>query len=89
MTSTAQTSAQDRGNPAATALPTQYQPASVEGPLYQRWVERGYFTAGRRPDAEPFSLVIPPPNVTGSLHIGHAFEHTLIDAVVRRARMQG
>jgi valyl-tRNA synthetase len=89
VTSTAQTSAQDRGNPAATALPTQYQPAAVEGPLYERWVERGYFEAGRRPDAEPFSLVIPPPNVTGSLHIGHAFEHTLIDAVVRRARMQG
>ena len=86
---TAPLSAQDRGNPAATELPTQYQPASVEGPLYERWVERGYFTAGREPDKPPFSVVIPPPNVTGSLHIGHAFEHTLIDAVVRRARMQG
>jgi valyl-tRNA synthetase len=89
VTSTAQTSAQGPPNPAATALPTQYQPAAVEGPLYQRWLERGYFEAGRRPDAPAFSLVIPPPNVTGSLHIGHAFEHTLIDAVVRRARMQG
>ena len=89
MTSTAPPSAQDRGNPAATELPTQYQPASVEGPLYERWVQRGYFTAGQRPDRPPFSVVLPPPNVTGSLHIGHAFEHTLIDAVVRRARMQG
>ena len=89
MTSTAPISAQDRDNPAATELPTQYQPASVEGPLYERWVQRGYFTAGREPDKPPFSVVIPPPNVTGSLHIGHAFEHTLIDAVVRRARMQG
>jgi valyl-tRNA synthetase len=89
VTSTAPISAQDRGNPAATELPTQYQPAAVEGPLYERWVQRGYFTAGRRPDRPAFSVVLPPPNVTGSLHIGHAFEHTLIDAVVRRARMQG
>lgn len=70
-------------------LPTQYVPASVEGPLYERWVDRGYFTADAASDKPPFSVVIPPPNVTGSLHIGHAFEHTLIDALVRRSRMQG
>src|SRR3954471_8710859 len=72
-----------------TDLPAQFVPSVVEGPLYQRWVERGYFEA--HPDAgkEPFAIVIPPPNVTGSLHLGHAFEHTLIDALVRRRRMQG
>ncbi|MEO9238813.1 MAG: valine--tRNA ligase [Jatrophihabitantaceae bacterium] len=70
-------------------MPTQYQPASVEGPLYERWVQRGYFTADAGSDRPPFTIVIPPPNVTGSLHIGHAFEHTLIDALVRRARMRG
>jgi valyl-tRNA synthetase len=75
--------------PASTALPTQYAPAEVEAPLYERWVERGYFTADAASDKPPFTIVIPPPNVTGSLHIGHAFEHTLMDALVRRARMQG
>jgi len=70
-------------------LPSQYVPGSVEGPLYQRWVQRGYFTADADSDKPPFTIVIPPPNVTGSLHVGHAFEHTLMDALTRRARMQG
>lgn len=70
-------------------LPTQYTPAEVEGKLYERWVERGYFKADENSDKPPYSIVIPPPNVTGSLHLGHAFEHTLIDALVRRKRMQG
>lgn len=70
-------------------LPTQYAPADVEGKLYERWVERGYFEADEHSDKPPYSIVIPPPNVTGSLHLGHAFEHTLIDALVRRKRMQG
>ncbi|MFI9490899.1 valine--tRNA ligase [Streptomyces halstedii] len=70
-------------------LPTQYVPADVEGKLYERWVERGYFEADEHSDKPPYSIVIPPPNVTGSLHLGHAFEHTLIDALVRRKRMQG
>lgn len=70
-------------------LPTQYTPADVEGQLYERWVARGYFEADAKSDKEPFTVVIPPPNVTGSLHLGHAFEHTLIDAVTRRKRMQG
>ncbi|MEV5602087.1 valine--tRNA ligase [Streptomyces sp. NPDC052299] len=70
-------------------LPTQYTPAEVEGKLYERWVERGYFEADAKSDKPPFTIVIPPPNVTGSLHLGHAFEHTLIDALVRRKRMQG
>jgi valyl-tRNA synthetase len=72
-----------------TSLPSQYAPAEVEGALYDRWVERGYFTADPASDRPPFAIVIPPPNVTGSLHLGHAFEHTLIDVLVRRRRMQG
>ena len=57
--------------------------------MYDRWVDAGYFTADNTSDKPPFCIVIPPPNVTGSLHIGHAFEHTLIDILVRRRRMQG
>ncbi|MEU5698894.1 valine--tRNA ligase [Streptomyces aurantiacus] len=70
-------------------LPTQYAPAEVEGELYERWVARGYFAADAKSDKPPYTIVIPPPNVTGSLHLGHAFEHTLIDALTRRKRMQG
>ncbi|MFI9003866.1 valine--tRNA ligase [Streptomyces sp. NPDC053541] len=74
---------------ATTELPTQYTPAEVEGPLYERWVERGYFEADAKSEKPPYTIVIPPPNVTGSLHLGHAFQHTLMDALVRRKRMQG
>ncbi|MGW4029046.1 valine--tRNA ligase [Streptomyces sp. NPDC004838] len=70
-------------------LPTQYAPAQVEGKLYERWVERGYFTADAKSEKPPYTIVIPPPNVTGSLHLGHAFQHTLMDALTRRKRMQG
>ncbi|WP_053847997.1 valine--tRNA ligase [Streptomyces sp. NRRL B-24085] len=70
-------------------LPTQYTPAEVEGTLYERWVERGYFEADAKSEKPAYTIVIPPPNVTGSLHLGHAFEHTLIDALTRRKRMQG
>ncbi|WP_030965365.1 valine--tRNA ligase [Streptomyces sp. NRRL S-378] len=70
-------------------LPTAYKPADVEGKLYERWVERGYFTADAASEKPPYTIVIPPPNVTGSLHLGHAFQHTLMDALTRRKRMQG
>lgn len=70
-------------------LPTQYAPAEVEGKLYERWVERGYFEADAKSEKPPYTIVIPPPNVTGSLHLGHAFQHTLMDALTRRKRMQG
>ncbi len=70
-------------------LPTQYAPAEVEVPLYERWVERGYFTADATGSKPAYTIVIPPPNVTGSLHLGHAFQHTLMDALTRRKRMQG
>jgi valyl-tRNA synthetase len=70
-------------------LPTQYAPAEVEERLYERWVERGYFEADAKSPNEPYAIVIPPPNVYGNLHVGHALEHTLIDALTRRKRMQG
>ncbi|MFI5665235.1 valine--tRNA ligase [Streptomyces sp. NPDC051704] len=70
-------------------LPTAYAPAEVEGKLYERWVERGYFTADPASEKPAYAIVIPPPNVTGSLHLGHAFQHTLMDALTRRKRMQG
>jgi valyl-tRNA synthetase len=73
----------------APSLPTHYVPADVEGPLYERWVERGYFTANPDSGKPPFSIVIPPPNVTGNLHLGHALEQSIMDAITRRARMRG
>ncbi|WP_442789227.1 valine--tRNA ligase [Kitasatospora sp. NBC_01302] len=73
----------------AAALPTTYAPGEVEGELYERWVSRGYFTADAKSDKPPYTIVIPPPNVTGALHLGHAFQHTLMDALTRRKRMQG
>jgi len=70
-------------------LPPQYLPGEVEDRRYQDWVDAGYFTADAASAAPSFTIMIPPPNVTGSLHIGHALDHTLIDALVRRRRMQG
>ena len=73
----------------AIELSPQYAPGEVEGPRYALWEKAGYFTADPERDAPTFSIVIPPPNVTGVLHIGHALDHTIIDAIVRRRRMQG
>ncbi|HJY25418.1 MAG TPA: valine--tRNA ligase [Actinomycetes bacterium] len=70
-------------------LPTQYVPAQVEGPLYERWVKAGYFEVDATSPKPAYCIVLPPPNVTGGLHLGHAFEHSLIDALIRRRRMQG
>ncbi|QRP48312.1 valine--tRNA ligase [Amycolatopsis sp. FDAARGOS 1241] len=72
-----------------TDLPGAWDPAGEEAPLYDRWVAAGYFTADAASDKPPFSIVLPPPNVTGSLHMGHALNHTLMDAMSRRRRMQG
>ncbi|CAO5257905.1 valine--tRNA ligase [Frankia sp. AgKG'84/4] len=74
--------------PAQPVPPTQYAPADVEEKLYRRWVEAGYFEADVKSDRTPFTIVIPPPNVTGQLHLGHAFQHTVMDALTRRARMR-
>ncbi|QGK69203.1 valine--tRNA ligase [Allosaccharopolyspora coralli] len=73
----------------ARELPSSWNPADAEAELYQRWVAAEYFTVDAHSGKPPFSIVIPPPNVTGSLHIGHAFEHTLMDLLTRRRRMQG
>jgi valyl-tRNA synthetase len=70
-------------------LASSYEPASVEGPTYQRWMDLGVFETDPSSGRPPFTIVIPPPNVTGSLHLGHAFQHTLMDALTRRKRMQG
>jgi valyl-tRNA synthetase len=68
-------------------LPAQYQPGDVEQRLYEGWVSAGHFEP--KAGGEPFSIVIPPPNVTGSLHVGHALDHTIQDTLIRRRRMQG
>ncbi|WP_084789600.1 valine--tRNA ligase [Saccharomonospora iraqiensis] len=72
-----------------TDLPTAWNPAEEEPALYERWVSAGYFTADAGSDKPPFTIVLPPPNVTGTLHMGHALNHTLMDAMSRRRRMQG
>ncbi len=72
-----------------TTLPTTFVPVELEGELYVRWVDNGYFTADVASDKPAYTVVIPPPNVTGRLHMGHAYEHTQIDAITRRKRMQG
>ena len=66
-----------------------YEPQDVESHWYERWEAAGIFRPEYRPGGEPFAVVIPPPNVTGSLHMGHALNHTIHDVVVRRKRMQG
>jgi len=71
-----------------TELPKTFDPAEIEARWYARWESEGLFRP-ERPDAEPFTIVIPPPNVTGSLHIGHALDNTLQDILVRHARLQG
>ena len=70
-------------------LAASFNPAEIEAPLYQKWQDAGYFTADSSSDKPPFAIVIPPPNVTGSLHIGHALDHTLQDILVRMKRMKG
>ncbi|WP_341348724.1 valine--tRNA ligase [Paenibacillus sp. FSL H3-0469] len=70
-------------------MPTTYDPGAAEKKWYAYWMEKGFFEAGKRPDAEPYSIVIPPPNVTGMLHIGHALDFTLQDVLIRTKRMQG
>ena len=73
----------------ADALPKSWNPSAVEADLYKRWVDAGYFPPTRTSDKPGYSIVLPPPNVTGNLHMGHALDHTLMDALSRRKRMQG
>jgi valyl-tRNA synthetase len=72
-----------------TQLPPQYAPAEVEVRRYDEWVAKGLFAADAGAPGPAYSIVIPPPNVTGSLHMGHALDHTFMDALIRRRRMQG
>ncbi|MBO4330897.1 MAG: class I tRNA ligase family protein, partial [Oscillospiraceae bacterium] len=70
-------------------LPKTYDPKAVEEKIYKMWVDGDYFKGVRDPDKKPFTIVIPPPNVTGQLHIGHACDDTLQDILIRYKRMQG
>ncbi|MBS3736629.1 valine--tRNA ligase [Candidatus Bipolaricaulota bacterium] len=70
-------------------LPKRYEPEKVEDRIYDYWEENGYFRAEVNEDKEPFSVVIPPPNVTSELHVGHALQFTLHDIVIRYQRMKG
>ena len=72
-----------------TEMPTTYNPKASEAKWYDYWMKGNYFEAGKRPDAETYTIVIPPPNVTGMLHIGHALDFTLQDILIRAKRMQG
>ncbi|WP_151088209.1 valine--tRNA ligase [Hymenobacter baengnokdamensis] len=71
------------------SLAKTYSPADVEAKWYQRWQEQGFFQAKPNPRKQPYTVVIPPPNVTGVLHMGHMLNNTIQDVLVRRARMQG
>lgn len=72
-----------------TEMPTTYDPKEAERKWYDYWIKNEFFKAGNRPDAETYTIVIPPPNVTGMLHIGHALDFTLQDILIRTKRMQG
>ena len=75
--------------PSLESLPKSWDPGAVESALYEGWVNAGYFGADPSSGKPPYSIVLPPPNVTGNLHMGHALDHTLMDALTRRKRMQG
>lgn len=70
-------------------MPTKYQPKEVEANRYEKWLAKDLFKASGDKTKEPYSVVIPPPNVTGKLHLGHAWDTTLQDIIVRQKRMQG
>ena len=70
-------------------LEKNYDPGKIEDRTYKRWMEKGYFHAEVNPDKKPYTIVIPPPNITGQLHMGHALDNTLQDILIRFKRMQG
>ena len=70
-------------------LPKVYEPGDVESRIYQMWMDNDCFKAEPNPNKKPFSIVMPPPNVTGQLHMGHALDCTLQDILTRFKRMQG
>ena len=70
-------------------LAKQYSPKEVESKIYNEWLEGGYFLAERDPKKKPYTIMMPPPNITGQLHMGHALDMTLQDVIIRTKRMQG
>jgi valyl-tRNA synthetase len=70
-------------------LSTKYNPAEVEDKWYKHWMDKGFFHSEPNPEKEPYCIVIPPPNVTGVLHMGHMLNNTIQDVLVRKARMEG
>lgn len=66
-----------------------YEPGEVEDRIYQFWLDGNYFHAEVNPEKKPYTIVIPPPNITGQLHMGHALDETLQDILIRWRRMQG
>ena len=70
-------------------LAKQYDPSQVEDRIYQFWLDGGYFHTKADPDKKPYTIVMPPPNVTGQLHMGHAVDNTMQDILIRTKRMQG
>lgn len=71
------------------SLSTKYNPSEVEGKWYQYWMDHGFFNAQPNSKKEPYTIVIPPPNVTGVLHMGHMLNNTIQDVLIRKARMEG
>ncbi len=71
------------------SMPTKYDPSATEKKWYTYWLKGKFFEATGDPEKEPYTVVIPPPNVTGKLHLGHAWDSTLQDIVTRMKRMQG
>ena len=69
-------------------LAKQYDPSQVEDRIYQFWQDGGYFHTEADPDKKPYTIVMPPPNVTGQLHMGHALDNTMQDVLIRTKRMQ-
>ena len=70
-------------------LEKNYNPSQIENKLYQKWLDKKYFRARKNPDKKPFTIVMPPPNITGQLHMGHALDNTMQDILTRYKRMQG
>ena len=70
-------------------IPKAYDPSKVEGRLYQFWLDRGHFASRIDPEKQPFCIIMPPPNVTGELHLGHALTATTEDCLIRWHRMLG
>ncbi len=71
------------------SISTKYDPTQIEDKWYKYWMDNGYFKATVNPDKEPYTIVIPPPNVTGVLHMGHMLNNTIQDILIRKARMEG